>query len=160
MLTFTKTMVLGTLMALCMQNSPSKHTVLHKKEDVILGEWISLQKNVIVKVSKEKGQFKATVSWFSDKDDPSRPMESRKDIHNPDPSQRNRKLLGMEILKGLTYNADSGRWEEGIIYDPLSGKDWSSVVSIEENGLLKVKGYWHFEFLCKSMSFKRLQTNN
>ncbi|MFF5384420.1 DUF2147 domain-containing protein [Pedobacter suwonensis] len=159
MLTLGKFVLVGYLTVFGLQVCSPKIASHHKKSDLILGDWISVQKNVMVNVAKENGRFKATVTWFSDKDDPSRPMESRMDVHNPDPALRHRKLLGMEILKGLNYNEDSDRWEDGIIYDPLSGRDWSSVVSLEENGLLKVKGYWHFEFLSKSISFKRVVKN-
>ncbi|MBC6112461.1 DUF2147 domain-containing protein [Pedobacter sp. CCM 8938] len=147
------------LLIFSMQVSHGTRSTVCSAEDQILGDWLSLEKNVVVNISKEGRAFKATVMWFTDKDIISRPMESRCDSHNPNPQLRKRKLLGMEILSGLNYNPSSGRWEDGLIYDPLSGRDWSSVVSLERDGILKVKGYWHFEFLSKSVSFKRIVFN-
>lgn len=115
-----------------------------KSENLILGKWISLQKNVIVEVYKEDQVFKARVCWFRDSDNPMKPVSIRTDLHNPDENLRSRKILGMDILKNLVYNPKTKRWEDGIIYDPKSGREWSSVVYLNNRGLLEVKGYWHF----------------
>lgn len=125
-------------------------------EDLILGKWMSSQKNLIVSVYKDGNEFRAKVLWFSDKDNPSKPMASRTDWRNPDERLKQRKLLGMDILKNLVYNPETGRWEDGLIYDPLSGREWSSVVYFDGKGHLKVKGYWHFEFISKTLTFDRV----
>ncbi|MDA9555688.1 DUF2147 domain-containing protein [Pelobium sp.] len=130
----------------------------HSTEDKILGKWIAAEdKNVIVSVYKESGEYRAKVLWFNDSDDPNQPMNIRKDIHNPNETLRNQKVLGMDVLKNLKYNPESNRWEGGLIYDPKTGREWSSVVSLQNDGELKVKGYWHFEFLCKTMIFKKVE---
>ena len=69
----------------------------------------------MVEVSKEKEQFKAKIIWFND--DPSKPMDEWRDKHNPDPALRNRKILGLEILRGLRYDWNSHTWEGGKIYE-------------------------------------------
>ncbi|MET4082628.1 uncharacterized protein (DUF2147 family) [Pedobacter sp. UYP30] len=131
-------------------------TATTQPENLILGKWMSTQKNLIVNVYKEGNEFRAKVAWFSDKDNPAKPMASRTDWRNPDENLQQRKLLGMDILKDLQYNPDSKRWEDGQIYDPLSGREWSSVVYFDDQGHLKVKGYWHFEFISKTLTFNRL----
>ncbi|MBK0383189.1 DUF2147 domain-containing protein [Pedobacter sp. SD-b] len=127
------------------------------QENLILGKWISVKKNVIVDVYKENNLFRAKVIWFSDADNPAKPMATRTDWRNPDANLRSRKLLGMDILKNLTYKSSSKRWEDGLIYDPLSGREWSSVVYFNDQKQLEVKGYWHFEFISKTMIFNRLK---
>ncbi|HTK20219.1 MAG TPA: DUF2147 domain-containing protein, partial [Mucilaginibacter sp.] len=69
------------------------------ESDRILGKWLSSDKKLMVEVYKEKEQFKAKIIWFND--DPSKPMDEWRDKHNPDPALRNRKILGLEILRGL-----------------------------------------------------------
>ncbi|MGZ5210245.1 MAG: DUF2147 domain-containing protein, partial [Kaistella sp.] len=49
-------------------------------------------------------------------------------------------------------------WENGKIYDASSGRLWDSSAYITENGLLKVRGYWRFKWIGKTMDFKK--TNN
>jgi uncharacterized protein (DUF2147 family) len=82
-------------------------------------------------------------------------METRKDLNNPVKELRNNKILGMSVLKNLKFNAKSNRWENGIIYDADSGRKFSSVVYFNDDGLLEVKGYWKFEFLCQTVEFTK-----
>jgi uncharacterized protein (DUF2147 family) len=125
-------------------------------DEKIVGKWISTEKNVIVKVYKEGDEFKAKVVWFNDADDLSRPMKTRCDIHNPDKELRSKRILGMDVLENLKYNPETNRWEDGVIYDANSGRHWSSVVYFNNDGLLEVKGYWKFEFICKTILFRRV----
>lgn len=123
--------------------------------DQILGNWESEQGNIIVEVFREGRTFKGRIVWFDDRDDPTKPMSVRLDENNPDRRLRNRKVLGLEVLEQLTYNAKSKRWENGLIYDTRTGKKWSSVVHLTPKGLLKVRGFWRFEFIGKSATFRR-----
>ncbi|MBK0382508.1 DUF2147 domain-containing protein [Pedobacter sp. SD-b] len=125
-------------------------------EDAIVGKWMSTEKNVEVEVYKVNDEFRAKVVWFDDTDDLSRPMETRKDLNNPDKKLRDHKILGMNVLKNLRFNPENDRWENGIIYDANSGRHFSSVVYFNDDGLLEVKGYWKFEFLCQTVAFRRV----
>lgn len=124
--------------------------------DQIIGMWMASEKNIVVQVYKEGDSFKATVVWFDDSDDKTRPMDVRLDYKNPDKTLRNRKVLGMQVLKNLEYNASSNSWENGVIYDAKNGHEWNSCASIDKDGMLKVTGYWHFKFIGKSMKFNRV----
>ncbi|WDF54640.1 DUF2147 domain-containing protein [Mucilaginibacter sp. KACC 22063] len=128
--------------------------------DQICGKWISEQKNFIVQVYKDGDNFKASVVWFDDSDDPSKPMETRVDDKNPDKSLRSRRLIGMNVLRDLTYHADTNSWEDGIIYDAKNGREWNSSAQILKDGTLKVTGYWHFKFIGKSIKFNRVTAND
>ena len=125
-------------------------------EDQIIGKWMSTKENVMVNVYKSGNQFKAKVVWFNDSDDPSSPMNVRCDVRNANKALRKQRIIGMDVLKQLKYNSSTGRWENGIIYDANSGREWSSVIYFNDDGLLEVKGYWQFEFLCKTITFTRV----
>ena len=133
----------------------SAYTTSEHPSDRILGTWISSQRNVIVEIFKEIGTYRGRVLWFDDSDDKSSPMNSRKDRYNPNPALREQKVIGLVVLKNLMYNSRYNRWEHGKIYDVQSGKEWDSSVWLTKDGLLKVKGYWHFELFGKTMTFKR-----
>src|SRR6187397_2854810 len=77
-----------------------------EQSNLILGKWISQEGNVIVQVMEDSGSFKGKIMWFDDTDDITRPMNERTDIKNPDVNLRNRKILGLDVLVGLTYNPD------------------------------------------------------
>ncbi|MDB5134704.1 MAG: hypothetical protein JWP37_1307 [Mucilaginibacter sp.] len=122
--------------------------------DQICGKWMSSEKNLIVQVYKDKDHFRAKIIWF--KDDPSKPMGEWSDAKNPNPSMRTRKILGMDVLDDLKYDTKSNSWEDGTIYDAKNGKEWSASAYISKQGLLKVKGYWHFKIFGRTMVFKRV----
>lgn len=125
--------------------------------DAILGKWIAIpKKNFMVEVLRVGKEYKARLVWFNDRDDPSKPMKVRTDEKNPDPALRNRKLLGLEVLTNMVYNKAADRWESGNIYDAKSGRTWRSSAWLTKDGTLKVRGFWHFEFIGKNMDFKRV----
>jgi len=127
------------------------------KADQILGDWIASDHSVAVKVYKNNNQYQAKVVWFDEKLGSGKPMESRYDNENPNPELRTRKIIGMQILSGLQYNSENKSWENGKIYDASSGRTWDSVLHMAENGTLKVRGYWKFKWIGKTMSFKPLK---
>lgn len=129
---------------------------ISNEADKIVGKWLaSDDKNLIVQVYKSGNEFKANIVWFDDSHDKTRPMGTRCDAKNPDKNLRTRKLIGLEVLRGLTYNADDDEWQDGHIYDPSTGKEYCAKAWLTGDGNLKVRGYWHFEFLGQNMSFTK-----
>ena len=122
--------------------------------DYICGKWESIEKSLVIQVYKQDKQFKAKIIWFRDTD--GKPMDYWKDIHNPDTKLRNRKILGMSILNGLNYNSNTRSWENGIVYDSRHGRYWNASGYIDKKGHLRVRGYWHFKFIGRTMTFYRV----
>lgn len=120
----------------------------------ICGKWESSEKNLVVYVYRENDKFMAKILWFNAND--GRPMNSWTDRNNPNEALRNRKIVGMSVLSDLTYNAKSNSWENGTIYDAKHGHEWDASAYINEEGMLKVKGYWHFKFIGKTLTFRRI----
>lgn len=60
------------------------------------------------------------------------------------------------VMNGLVYNAKDNEWQDGRIYDASTGKTWNAKISLAPDGCLKVRGFWHFEFLGKNLCFKRV----
>jgi len=127
--------------------------------DVILGKWQAIENNIIVQVYKdENNEFKGKIVWFNDGEG-NKKMAVWTDKRNPDPALRSRKILGMNVLEKLVYDPKSNSWENGIIYDAKNGRHWNSAASLNKDGTLKVKGYWHFKFIGRTMTFRRLADN-
>lgn len=122
--------------------------------EVICGKWVTTENNLMVEVYKEDNTYKAKIVWFNDGDDP-KLMGTWTDQRNPDPALRSRKILGMSVLRNLNYNPSSNSWEDGMIYDAKHGREWNACAHITKNGLLEVKGYWHFKCIGKTLTFKR-----
>ena len=62
------------------------------------------------------------------------------DIHNPDASQHNKPVLGLVFMKGFAP-AGNGRWENGTIYDPKTGKTYASYMQLENKDTIRVRGF-------------------
>lgn len=83
-------------------------------------------------------------------------MNTRLDSKNSNKALRSRKIIGLEVMHGLEYNTDDNEWQNGWIYDSSSGKIWNAKPSLTKDGRLKVRGFWHFQFLGENMYFKRV----
>lgn len=124
--------------------------------DRICGKWMSSGKNLMVQIYKTGNSYRGKMIWFKS-DDNSKTMEEWTDKHNPNPALRTRKILGIDVISGATYDNDSDSWENGKIYDAQTGHYWSAAVKLDKSGVLKVVGYWHFKFIGKTMIFNRVQ---
>lgn len=128
------------------------------KAEAIVGKWMASEyNNLEVEVFKIGQEYRARIIWFDDSDDKSRPIAERCDTKNPDRRLCTRKIIGLEVMKGLAYNANDNEWQGGHIYDPSSGKQWNAKAWITTKGCLKVRGYWHLDFLGQNMCFKKVQ---
>jgi uncharacterized protein (DUF2147 family) len=62
------------------------------------------------------------------------------DIHNPDPSKRERPIVGLVFMSGFSRKSDV-RWEDGTIYDPKTGNTYSGSMELEGPETIKVRGF-------------------
>jgi uncharacterized protein (DUF2147 family) len=75
------------------------------------------------------------------------------DIHNKDPSLRDRSMLGQTVLQG--FKGGPMKWTGGKLYNPGDGNYYSGVITLVDNDHLQLKGcaFW---FLCKGQTWTRL----
>src|SRR6185312_16593899 len=123
--------------------------------DRICGKWQSADKKLIVQVYKSGNAYRGKMVWFKNQDN-SKAMGEWTDNHNPDVALRNRKLIGMDILRDMTYDTNSDSWENGRIYEAQTGHEYNAAARFDKDGLLKVTGYWHLKFIGKTMAFNRV----
>jgi uncharacterized protein (DUF2147 family) len=122
-------------------------------QDAILGKWMSANKDLAVEVYKQNEQYQAKVIWFECYNNTK--MSDYNDTENPNKALRNHPWLGLEVLNGLTYKGGT-EWHNGSIYDPNTGHTFSSVCRLENPNKLKVRGYWLYEWIGKSLIFNRM----
>ncbi len=69
------------------------------------------------------------------------------DFKNPDESKQNTPLIGMEIIKGLEYDADDKEWIDGEMYGPEKGMIFDLKVTEIREKEIQVVGskyiFWH-----------------
>ncbi len=77
--------------------------------------------------------------------DPEHTQPARYDDLNPDPSLRERPLLGLAIVKNL-LSSGNNKWK-GKVYDPNSGKTYQCTLTLVDANTLKLRGYIGFSLL-------------
>lgn len=97
----------------------------------ITGKWVTESGDAQVEIYETKGKVNGKIVWLQKGPD-------TKDIHNSDEKLQNRKLMGVNILSGLTKKKD--KWEGGRIYNPKNGKNYKCSIW-PEGDKLKVRGY-------------------
>ena len=97
----------------------------------ILGKWVTEAGNAHVEIYEAGGKVNGKIVWLEQGPD-------TRDTHNPDASQRSRKLMGVNILSGLSKK--DKKWEGGKIYNPKNGKTYKCSMWLEGKEL-KVRGH-------------------
>jgi uncharacterized protein (DUF2147 family) len=77
------------------------------------------------------------------------------DQNNPDPSKRNGSLIGLTNLRNFSY-AGNGDWENGKIYDPERGTEYSCKMHLIRHEILEVRGYLGISLLGRSDTWTRV----
>ncbi|GMM92040.1 DUF2147 domain-containing protein [Qipengyuania sp. MTN3-11] len=102
--------------------------------DPITGRWVTEEKDAVVTIAKCGSSYCGRISRFLVAP-PQGP--DQRDVNNPDPAKRSRKLMGLPVL--FSFSEDGDLWR-GRIYDPKSGRDYRSVVRRQSASRLEVKG--------------------
>lgn len=123
-----------------------------QSESAILGVWYNTEKTAQVEISKQGSQYVGKIVWLQEPNPDGKPAT---DKENSDPKLRTRPLMGMAILKDLTYVG--GMWKNGEIYDPKSGKTYSCEIKLKSPELLEVKGYVGFSFVGRTVEWTRVK---
>ena len=97
----------------------------------ILGKWLTEAGDAKVEIYEANGKVNGKIVWLEKGPD-------TKDTHNTDEKMRSRKLMGVNILSGLTKKSE--KWEGGRIYNPKNGKTYKCSIWLDGDKL-KVRGY-------------------
>jgi uncharacterized protein (DUF2147 family) len=124
-----------------------------QNKDAILGKWINATGEAHVEIYKKGNKYFGKISSLQAPKDEKGNVKT--DYKNPDASLRSRPIIGMEILKDFVY--DDGKWTDGKIYDPKSGKTYSCNMNIKDNGDLNMRGYVGISLIGRSETWKRVK---
>ena len=101
----------------------------------VIGKWKLKNGSAIVEVYQSGDTYNGKIVWLQ------KPTEAdgtpSKDKNNPDPSLRQRQLIGLNMLSGLKKNGNE--YTGGKIYDPADGKTYNCSMKVEGD-ILKVRG--------------------
>ena len=96
------------------------------------GNWLVADKTAIIRIAPCAQAYCGTIAWTS---------QPGLDENNPDPSKRDRPIVGTQILMGMRPAGGGGgnRWD-GEIYNPENGKTYSGHVILTGPDVLRIEG--------------------
>lgn len=115
------------------------------KSDDIVGIWYSPVKEGNIQIYKSGKNYSGKLIYLK------KSLDSRGnpvlDVNNPDKEKRKRPLIGILLLRDITFDAKKSRWKGKLYdYDGAKGGTYDSYITITENGDLNIKGFWGLSF--------------
>lgn len=117
-----------------------------------LGTWYTEGKESQVRITKCGEALCGALVWLKVPNDPNtgRP---KIDSENADAAKRNRPLLGVEIVLGMTPSGTPDQWK-GKVYNAKDGNTYTGYFTITGPDTAELKGC-AFGFICKSQTWTR-----
>ena len=128
--------------------------VFAQNKDAILGKWLNASGEGQIMVFKKGDHYAGNLVWL--KQPHTEKGQLKRDTKNPNPSFKNRPLLGTEILQGFSFSGN-GVWEDGSIYDPKTGKTYSCKISMAGTDKLSIRGYVGISLLGRTEIWTRVE---
>jgi uncharacterized protein (DUF2147 family) len=113
--------------------------------DGIAGTWLNQDKDAKIEIFNCGQKLCGKIVWLKEPTYPAGSTEGtpgtpKVDHNNPDVNLRKVPVLGMQILQD--FEPGKGNvWSNGKIYDPKSGKTYSSKITLVSPNELKLRGY-------------------
>jgi uncharacterized protein (DUF2147 family) len=121
-----------------------------------VGVWLDANERIQVEIAPCGERLCGKIVWFRwPNDTRGLPLV---DLKNPDPVLRTRPLLGLTILHGLR-RAGERTWDDGIIYNPEDGVNYHALMSMQDDGTLRVRAYVLFPLFGKTLIWTRVRNN-
>ena len=92
------------------------------------------------------------------KEPQTREGKEKLDVHNPDPSKRERPIVGLVFMSGFSRKNDA-RWEDGTIYDPKTGNTYSGSMELEGPETIKVRGFIGISLIGRTDVWTRVRSS-
>jgi uncharacterized protein (DUF2147 family) len=115
--------------------------------DRIIGKWLSSSRKSVCLIYRKGETFEGKITWYAESHDENGNLLT--DQNNPDPKLRDRPVVGLVILKDLTYS-EGDSWSGGEIYMPRTGKTYDCKISMLDENSLEVTAYTGLTFFGKS----------
>ena len=116
----------------------------------IEGRWLTADKDGWIEISLVGDSLEGSVAGAPEGSKSERTVDDL----NPDPALRGRPLDGLAIMTGFVYDGD-GRWKDGSVYDPNSGKTYKCTLTLLDDNTVKIRGYIGVSLFGRSETWTR-----
>lgn len=141
-----------TMVAVMLLTGLSVHA--QKKADDITGLWWNAEKTSQIEVYKNGGKYYGKIVHLEEPNDAKGKPKVDKD--NPDAKLRNRPLKGLVILRDLEFEGE-GVYDDGNIYDPKKGKEYSATITMVNKDKLDLRGYVGISLIGRTSAWTRVK---
>jgi uncharacterized protein (DUF2147 family) len=121
----------------------------------ITGTWLNKDKDAHIKIYSSYGKFYGQIVWLKVPNDPET-GKPKLDKHNPDAALKTKPVMNLIILKDLEFDADDQEWDDGEIYDPKSGNDYSLTCTLKDKNTMELRGYMGISLLGRTDIWTRV----
>lgn len=115
----------------------------------IIGVWDTGDGAIVEMYERDGRYYGKFVEFYDD------PPAGGRDINNPDPSLRDRTLVGADFI--LDFEFRGHKWERGRIYNPENGKRYKADLELVGD-VLKVRGWIGIRLLGRTVEWTRLES--
>ena len=119
-------------------------------QSAVEGRWLTQEKDGWIQLAVVGDTLEGSIAGAP----PGSPSEREFDDLNPDPSLRGRQLDGLTIMTGFVYDGD-GRWKDGTVYDPNSGKTYKCTLTLLDDHTVRIRGYIGVSLFGRSETWTR-----
>ena len=129
---------------------------INAQSDQVVGIWLTQEADSKIEISKDaNGVYSGKIIWLKT---PKLNGKPRFDTNNPDEALKIRPIIGLNLLNNFTFDDDE--WVDGTIYDPKSGKTYSSLMWFDDEDdtkTLSVKGYVGVSIMGRTVTWTKVQ---
>lgn len=112
-----------------------------QQKDDIIGLWKNGEGTGVINIYKTtSGHYAGKIVWLKEPIDPET-GKPKLDKRNPDETKRSNPTLGLINMSGFSFNEENKQWENGQIYDPKTGKDYSCKINQKDKNTIEVRGF-------------------
>jgi uncharacterized protein (DUF2147 family) len=137
--------LLGALLAAAFASAQSPTPV---------GVWLHANQRIQVQIAPCGDRLCGRMVWFRWPNDAGGlPLV---DLKNRDPALRTRPLLGLTVVRGFRRTGER-TWADGRIYNPDDGVDYRALITMPNDGTLRVRAYVLVPLLGKTFVWTRVR---
>ena len=120
--------------------------------DAVTGYWFTENNKAKIHIYKNGEKYFGKIVWLKNPNEEN--GQPKLDKNNPDNKLRTRPIVGLLLLRNFKH-AGGNTWEDGNIYDPESGKDYSCNMTLVNANTLEVRGYVGISLLGRTQTWTR-----
>lgn len=100
----------------------------------ITGKWMNEDKDAQIEIFQKESKFFGKIIWLKEPNQLN--GKPKTDVKNENEHLRNRPVIGLVVLSGLTYS--NGKWINGRIYSPKNGISVACAATLINDNELKL----------------------